>query len=335
MGRGIQKLKILILAMVLGLVLAITLTLPIYAADPDPPDNMQVESVTVCRHLLEEDDFLLAFHYNIHYDTGQPDAPANKVFTFRLFDSDGETQLGAIIPYPYYNAGYDQGVASFYFPAASAPDWEESYKVQISGNPEYFADPPVATYTLVLSDYCQFETQEENQTFLGNYLIDVALDLEINWDTYLIVASDMGMVLNETGENYFIGAITGLQYLAPQIFAVQIKNPEYEKTEWTEEKSEEYVTRFEDNWVGKSLKTFGEALHIQWNVLTGLGLTAIIIGLSVISFMSYATVKPAMVSAVLVLVGGTVLGWMSAAIMGVTSVIFALYLGYVWFFRHG
>lgn len=306
-----------------------------HRSDPPAPANMQVESAQVCRHLLEADDFLLVFHYNIHYSNGQPEDPANKVFTFRLLDTDGETHLGAIIPYVYYNAGYDQGCSAFYFPAADAPAWGLSYKVVIAGNPAYFANPPTASYTLVTSDYSQVETSEENQTILGNYVVDVAELLENNWATTLLTMSDMGTILNTSGEAYFRGAITGLQYMAPQIFAVQVTPPEYEETEWTKEKGEEYKGRFEDTWVGEGLAIAGDAFHVQWNVLTGLGMMAVILGLAIISYKSYATVKPAMVSAILVLLGGTVLGWVSAAIMGITTVLFGLFLGYVWFFRHG
>lgn len=335
LGRGITQ-RLSKVALVTGVVAILALASPVFAADPEPPDNLQIESVQVCRHLLEADDFLLAFHYNIHYDTGQPDDPANKVFTFRLLDSTEEQSLlGAAVPYAYHNAGYDMGCSSFYFPAATAPDWSGGYTVRISGNPEYWSTPPVANYTLVLSDYCQLETRQENQTVMGNYLISLAEKLENNWPADLVIQGDLGKVFNITGESYFMGSIPGLQYMCPQIFAVQVKVPEYVPTDWTEEQGLEYKSRFEGTWVGDALVGTGEALQIQWNVITGIGLIGLCIALSFVSYKYYATVKPAMLSSVLILIGGTMLGWMAHVFLGITSVIAALFTGYLWFFRHG
>jgi hypothetical protein len=306
-----------------------------YQSDPPAPTNMQFESVKVCRHLVEDDDFLLAFHYNIHYDSGQPDTPANKLFMFRMLDTGGTDYLGSIVPYAYNNSGYDQGCSAFYFPAADAPTWEEPYIIRISGNPEYFRDPPMANYTLVTSDYSQMETSEENQVLLGNYILDVARDLENNWDTTLLYEGDMGTVLNSTGEAYFRGSISGLQLMAPQIFSTQVTTPEYEETEWTEEQGQAYESRFEDTWVGRGLENLGDMLHMKWNVITGIMVLAAIVALAIFCQWRYATTKPALIGGILVMLGGTVMGWVAPAIMAIVTIFFALFLGYLWFFRHG
>jgi hypothetical protein len=336
MGRQIKSYYIL--SLWLGLILLLVMVLfPVVALadDPPAPTNLQIESVKVCRHVVEPDDFVLVFHYNIHYDTDQPDTPANKLFTFRLMDTDGIDQLGAIVPYAYYNSGYDKGCAAFYFPADDAPDWEQSYIVRISGNPEYFSSPPLVNRTLVTSDYSQMETTEENQIVLGNYIIGVATYIQTNWSITLIYSSDLGTILNSTGESYFRGAIPSLQVMAPQIFGVQVGTPQYTPTEWTQAQGSAYETRFEDTWVGKNLSYFGDQFHVRWTVITGILIFAIIVALAIVCQMRYGTVKPVMIGGILVMLGGTVMGWISAAIMAIVTIFFALFLAYVWFFRTG
>jgi hypothetical protein len=331
MGRQIKRIG-LILALIAG---SLLMAVPAYATDPPTPDNLQFESAMVFRHLIEDDDALFVFHFNIHYDSEQPDEPANHLFTFRLLETDGESQLGAVIPYAYYNAGYDQGCAAFYFPAAEAPTWGSAYILRISGNPEYFSTPPLCSHTLVASEYSQVDTQEENQTLLGNYILDAAADLEINWDTTLLYVTDLGMVLNSTGEGYFRGAIPGLAAMAPQIFPVQLLSPEYEDPGWTEEQGEAYAARFEDTWVGESLSRVGEDLHMGWNVITGILVFGVILALGIFCQYKYGTIKPIMIGGIAVMLGGTVMGWIAPAIMAIVTIFFALWLGYIWMFRHG
>jgi hypothetical protein len=335
MGRQVKKLNIIALAWIIALLLIGLFPLSAWA-DPPAPANLQIESAKVCRHLVEPDDFLAVFHYNIHYATeDQPDDPANKLFIFRLLDTNGVDHLAAIVPYAYYNSGYDQGCAAFYFPAAEAPDWEGAYIIRISGNPEYFSSPPLASHTLTASDYSQLETKQENQTLLGNYILDVARDLETNWSITLTYAGDLGTVFNSTGEAYFRGAIPSLQVMAPQIFAVQTLTPEYTPAEYTQAQGQAYETRFEDTWVGKNLKYFGDQFHVKWNVITGIMTLAVIIALAVFCQMKYGTVKPTMIGGALVMLGGTVMGWIAPAIMALVVIFFALFLGYVWMFRTG
>jgi hypothetical protein len=339
MGGQIKKLSIVTLGLVVALLAAGLFPMPAWA-DEAAPTNLQIESAKVFHHLVEDDDFLVVFHYNIHYATGQPSTPANKLFTFRLLDANAIDHLAAIVPYAYYNSGYDQGCAAFYFSKEKAADlglvWESSYIVRISGNPEYFSSPPVANRTLVISDYCQLETKKENQIALGNYIGEVARDLEVNWTVTLILAGGYGIVLNPTGEIYFSGAVPGLQVMTPQIFLIQTTNPTYEETTWTEEQGQKYVTRFEDTWIGKSLQSLGDMLHVQWNVITGIIVLLEIFGIAIFCQWRYGNIKPASVAGICLILGGTILGWWSPAIMAIITIfVGGLFLGYVWIFRHG
>ena len=305
-------------------------------ADPAAPTNLQFESVSVFHHVIEEDDFVLIFHYNIHYDASQPDESANKLFTFRLLDTNGIDHLGAVVPYAYYNSGYDQGCGAFYFSAEDAPAWEQAYVVRISGNPEYFSSPPLVSRTLILSDYSQLETQGENQAVLGNYIIEIGRDLETNWSAELLFVGDTGTMLNPTGESYFKGAITGLQAMAPQIFPIRTTSPQYEETEWTEAQGEAYRTRFLDTWFGEALQSLGNLFHVPWNFVSGMFIIVAVIVMAVFCQWQYGNVKAVAPAAVCLLLGGTVSGWWSPAILAIINIfVGGLFLGYVWMFRHG
>ena len=337
MGRQAKAKRLGVITLALAVALLATGLFPSPAwADLAAPTDLQIKSVKVFHSVIEDDDFVLVFHYNIHYDASQPEEPANAVFTFRLLDTDGATYLGAIVPYAYYNSGYDQGCAAFYFSQADAPDWEVAYVVRISGNPEYFASPPVASRTLVTSNYCQLETQEENQALLGNYVLDIARDLEVNWETKLTYTSDVGEVLNITGESYFRGAIAGLRSMAPQIFLIQTSSPDYEETAWTSAQGEEYKARFEDTSIGHTLQDIGDFFHVPWNVITGMMIVAGMFAVAVFCQWRYGNIKPTPVAGNCFMLGGTVMGWWSPAIMAIISLfIGGLFLGYVWIFRHG
>jgi len=338
MGREIKKWLYLFLVNTTALMLlAGFIARPALAADPALPDSFQIISVQVTHYVIEQNDFLLSFHYNIHYNNpaSQPTTPANKLFHFRLIDTDGSTQLGAIAPYPYQNSGFDQGVTAFYFPASTAPDWEQAYTLRMEGNPQYWTSPPVITYTLVASDYSQLTSKAENQTLLGNYLINIARDLEINWSTKLLIESSSGTVLNSTGDAYFRGTINGLQYMAPKIFASQSTNPIYEPETWTQAQGHVYEQRYAGTWIGDALEQLGATFHVQWNVITGIFIVLLILGIFIICQMKFSTSTPGIIAGSLILLMGAVMGWVAAAIMAITTILFAMYFGYVIFFRQG
>jgi len=66
----------------------------------DVPSPDQVSVACFCyRNLLETGDFFLLVNYNIVYSGGYPTVPASNVFTFRLFDPTGSTEIADALPY--------------------------------------------------------------------------------------------------------------------------------------------------------------------------------------------------------------------------------------------
>jgi hypothetical protein len=203
-------------------------------ADYTHPD-LDIKSVEIFRHLLDDDDFLLVTHYDIHYEGDIPEESAQTLFLFRLMD--GDTQLGVSLPFPYYSYGYEEGCASLYFTAADAPTWQGEYTLRLEGNPTQFDSPPVVTYDVGFYDYAAGDTQDDQRMFLKTKIFNVARDLEDDWGggIALISSTDVGDVLSATGEGYFRGAIRGLQSMCPALFAVKQSDPSYNYKIWGEE----------------------------------------------------------------------------------------------------
>lgn len=325
MGREIKKLNILILVTAFLLLLFCQ---PVLAADP--PDSLEILSAQAYRNLVKDGDMLIVFHYNIHYAT-TPDEPANDLFIFRVLSPDGE-ELGVVLAYAYYSKGYEQGGSAFYW-ETSTPTWGAANKVQIVGNPSQFSPPPELNYILSPSDYCGSTLKEENQKALADYLIDMARDLEVNWDKYLIGETQAGTVLNEDGEAYFRGAIPGLQVMCPQIFYIQSITPEYEERDWETGQATTYVERYKGTWVGDALDGVGDLLHVEPTMITGGFILLAMLGTMVLSHKFFDTTTPGLVLGLCLFVMGGVLGFIPMAMIALGSLAIAMFLLYVFFFK--
>lgn len=319
--------KRIVAPLILALIM-LSVAIPVYAAD-----YQKILSAGVYRNLLEADDMLVVFHYDLHYDT-VPATPVNKYFHFQLLDAAGVNVLATATPYIYYNNGYDEGSGCFYFAAADAPGWGDPYIIRIKGNPEYHVAPiPAATHTLTDADYCAFVTREEIRGALGEYILGVAHSLQADWVVEMTINSDLGEILTSPAASYFQGTIEGIQYMSPQIFAVQesapiIPTPLHPGTA----QADAYASRFAGTFIGDFMASglFG----IPGNVVTGLGIAFLGLGAFVLSARMFQTTIPGMVAAYVLVLMGFTMGFMNAAIFGICTLLAAIYAGYIVFFRH-
>ena len=166
-------------------------------------------------------------------------------------------------------------------------------------------------------------------------MLDIAVQLETNWDTQLLYPATLGVVLYSTGETYFRGAIPGIQAIAPQIFAIQTTAPEYPETEWEEAQGKAYEERWEGTWLGNTLEDWGNLFHVKWNVMTSLLILGEIIGIAIWCQVKYGNVKPLSISSDILIISGTILGWVAPALLAITTILLALVAGYPLMFRHG
>lgn len=303
------------------------------AADPASPDELEILSVFVAQNLWQDGDYLLVFHYNISYAT-PPATPANDLFHFRLLDTDGVTVLGAADPYAYNSGGYYEGAGGLYFNPGDTPTWEDPVVFQIRGNPEYWSSPPSTSYTLTVSDYSQFEMPWDNQEVLGDYIIEVAMSIEIDWDVIMLTESEVGTVLSTTGETYFRGTIKGLHLMAPQLFAISITDPDYTPSDYDTDRADEYISRWDGTWMESAIDGIRD-LGFEPTLITGM-VTLLLIGfMFAISHTIWGTTDPAFNAGIIVFFMSYLMGFMAAAVMALVTVFAGIYIVYIWMFRHG
>src|SRR3990172_6327807 len=158
----------LLLRIISAIAIFLVMAVPVFAVDP--PGSISVISAKVTRFLVEENDMLIVFHYNLDY-ASIPDEPASDTFSFRLYDTDGTTLLLSAIPYVYLNNGYGQGVSAFYFSAEDAPTWGGAYIINIVGSPAYFDPLPTPyNYPIASGDYVTVTSQSANRSALKSYI---------------------------------------------------------------------------------------------------------------------------------------------------------------------
>jgi hypothetical protein len=110
---------------------------PAAAVDSASPTTFSIIDAAAYHNLYELGDSLYIFHYNIYYASDQPITPADRLFLYRLMDTDGTTQLGSTVPYPYNNSGYDEASAAFILQLMLPPPGRHII-IRIEGNPQYW-----------------------------------------------------------------------------------------------------------------------------------------------------------------------------------------------------
>lgn len=304
------------------------------------PDTLNIISVSATRNLVETGDLLITVHYDIAWTVAAdyPDDPASDTFIIQLLTTDKAT-IASINPYPFntngdYGAGYDEGVASFYFSASKVSAlglvWGTPYIVRISTELS-FVDPVEAfEHAISDNDYC---SDTDNRTYLADWVIDTAQSLEVNWgaaDALTTVSIDT--VLSEIGESYFGRVIYGLRDMCPGLFMATIQPPEYTESTWTGTKQAEW----DGQWDGTPLEPFIDGIEgltgnfkLTGNVLTIMGALV----LMVVSFGMFSVARPGLLAGYMLLPVSTELGFFEYSLLGTISFGFIIFLGWKIFIK--
>ncbi len=337
MGRQNQNHpnKIVKLAGPLVIAVAMLLGTAVPVCAVDAPTSLSIEGVKVVRHVIEDDDFALAVHYNIDYGT-LPNESAADLFHFNAFDIMGDN-IGSVEPYGYNDKGYGEGIVLFYWAAANAPTWQSALNIKVTGNPAaaWSGAVPETTRTLLVSDYSSSTTQEGNQTVLYNFMINSVKSIEVAWGLSLI-DYDVRSVLNSVGETYVRGSIPGIHVMAPDLFAIKENTPNYTKRTWTTTLFDFYKNRWAGTAVGTALngmgRLTGDADNWQW--ATGILTVLLIIGFFFLSHKWFSETRPAIAAGINMLVGGAVMGFVSPLLIALPTVLAGLFIGYALIFRN-
>lgn len=245
----------------LAVITVLMATAPAYAADEDP-DSVSLYDIKVYRHLNQDDDWLAVVPYSIPY-TVEPDDSIDKTFIFRLIDSDGVTELGSVLAFPYINGGYGDGVVSFYFGPDDAPTWDTEYTIRVDENPSAFETPLTWSFTVSSSAYSTYDTQEGNRALLQANIIAICRDLEISWSIELLGESEVSTVLNEYGEAYFRNSIIGLQAMCPSLFSVEITPVTPERRSWDYTFAEAFATKYAGTFWANAMTGFAGLFNVD------------------------------------------------------------------------
>lgn len=314
-------------ALILIVTTAILSVLPTIAlADLAQPDTFTILSARAATDMLEDGDLLIAAHYEIAWDDegDYPDDRCTQTFICRLMNTTETASLGTATLYSYYNRGYDQGIISLYFSAEDAPTYGEPYVIRLEGNPSYYADAPLMKRIVADSDYYDGTGAEDNDHWMGEWIVDVLLDIEHNWDAYegLLVA---GNSLNSLGELYVNAAIPGLPAMAPSIYPLEVTAPEFTPGTWDHNKTTEYHDQWDGTIVEDAFDGLGE-LFGDYQIGTNFFCVGIMLAIMIASFSMFTNARPGLLIGFIVPVLGVPLGLFMPALLAVITFVFVVYM---------
>jgi len=319
-------------AILLPVVILFGLALPVLATDP-PDSAPTISDVHANVYLIESGDVLIYGKYNIPYATLPPD-DAGQTYIFRLLDTDGVTPLGVVTPFPQFDNGYNEGVFGFYFSAADNLTVDQSYIIRIGQNPAFFDSPQTYDYSMSVSEWTSATSKDDNRAELTISIISLAGDLESAHDVDLLESSVGGTVLSDPiGENYFRGAIYGLQAMCPDLFLVQSLAWDTTDQDWNTTEFDEYGTRFSGTFIGtasdNTSATFGLSTPSLMTIIFAL---PIIITLVIVSSIKFKKAEPGWLATCLVLIMVALMGWFDMALFALVYQLMVMYIGYLWFY---
>ena len=334
----LHRAKTIRIALVVAILIVwtvILLPLPVFAAIANPDTAPTVWDVHVNQNVISTGDIVFTGLYNIPYAT-PPTVTADQTFIIRLMDPTGTTDLGSVAPFNYngYHNGYNQGAFSLYFAAGNALTWGTTYVIQIAENPSQFASPLKWNTSLTAGMYTSVTTQTDNQTDLASQMFTIGSVLATDFNEKLFTLAGSRQVLTADGEIYFRGAINGLQSMAPALFAIQQNTLDLSSTAWTTSSTwTNYLTRFNNTWVGAAMTATGNQFGMSGNMVMGLIfiVPACMIFL-ILSAKRFNTTDPGLVACSVVLEMGTVMGWVSIALFATTFQLMGIYIAYLFFF---
>lgn len=294
-----------------------------------PSSTPTLSPVHANRNLIETGDRLIYAYYTIPY-TVTPTVAIDETFIFRFLGTDGVTELGSVLAYPYNDSGYGSGVIAFYFNAADALTWGAAYTIRLSGNPGQFTVPPTYDFPVPASAWTSLTTQADNQDDVANKILAMALDLEVAWSATLTDQTEVGTVLSTTGESYFRNAIPGLQSMAPDLFYLKIENPTYTNRTWGTNQATTYANRFDGTWVGDGIDAVAGMFKLEFSYIGGAFILIACVFALIASVKLTESPNAGLVNSMLIMIVGVLLGWVPWAIASIVTIMCAMYVIY-WF----
>lgn len=300
-------------------------------------DSLAINSVTAFRHLIEENDLLVLVHYDIEY-ASIPTENADQLYLLRMFESG--TQVGVDLPYVFGDQrGYNEGVGGFYWSASgSQPEWGGAHTIVLQGNPTVWGDVESwkVTETMGDADWSNYNTTDENRTFLYLTALSIASSIETDWGETLIVSGSLGDQLNDTGSAYFNGAIPAMSLMCPDVFSVVETYPDWPDREWNRDYADEISDTADNSPIGELVNIIERNFNVSYRAAGSLLIFiifAVVVMLTVVRYQGQG--DEGILVGLPVILMGVRLGLLSMSVWGIITLMCIMLLGYVLFFRHG
>lgn len=230
------------LGVVMGVLLSLLWVHPAYAIS-SAYTSLSISGIDAYHNCLETDDVLIAVHYTMTYATNPTETIDQSMVGRFLSPTDAEMQN--VTAYPYYNDGYTSGIFRFYWPAATAPDWDTldtaGYTVQFAGNPTLSWSGAIPLVSVVSITKKGSATLQATSVLLGAHVLVWANQLSSIWSVLLTAQAGGNTVLSDYGEQYFGTSIPELRSVCPQIFSTGLSAPSYDEKTENATKATEYA----------------------------------------------------------------------------------------------
>lgn len=325
-----------LIALLLASLVIVLLPYLVYAIGA--PSTLQINSVYAYQHLLEDNDQLYLVEYTLDYGTN-PDEPISEAYLGRLMQ--GSSELGNIAPYAYYDGGYDQGIFSVYFTAASVPAWSGNYTMRLEGNPtlSWLASDNVTAIPVPTTGVSSFDvwststSQATTEEELTARLLYIADQLELAWGVDLVETTATGTKLTAYGESYFCNAVENLRAACPDMFSASVSVPEFPEREH----ERTFLNYLENQWGGTWVEEWAQGyagwLGMQQLLFTSLAFMLFVVIMLVFAAQYTMSVKPLMLMAAVLMIYGARIGMLAGIVPFAIAFLAALGVGYFFFYR--
>lgn len=339
MGLGITRRAQTAATIITGICAFFLITVTADAGAGPPPSYLDIEDACVVSNVVDSGtvpaEWLVVTMYDVSWSgtTNYPSSPINDNIVIQFMDDVGTSVYAMTTAYPYYNNGYDKGVAAFYFNPVEVSaynlSWEHQYRIRISTMPGTFTSAKSGNYIIPSSDYCTDgpNSVAANRSFLGDYLLEVAHLLEVNWGfTAGLTTISVDEVLSEYGEEYYLRAIDpNLRSMCPDIFLASDNIPPFTERVWSGSHATELETQFDDGTptlINNFYDSLGQNKSLVLNGMT----VMIVIALMVISGIVLGDLLPGLLGGcTYVLMVSVDLGWFHIAIYSIILFLFVVY----------
>ena len=332
MGKKVTR---TIQTIICGICIWCGITAIAYAQDT-VPDTLTIESSAIATNLADTGDYLFICQYDCSWalEANYPDDPISEKLVVQLLNQSGSIVYATTSPYPYYNNGYDNGIASIYLnPVAAAAygiKWEGQYILRIITNPGAFTTISYE-YILPSNEYCTSGTTSRaaNRNWVADYCRNTAKTLEVNWGiAYALTTQSINEVLSEYGEQYYGRAIPGLKTLCPDLYLVTENVSPFTEHVY----GGTHATALQDQWSGQdNLVTDG--MESAGNLIGGgdsvfamnMLSMGVVLALLLVTGAAFKAMGPGMLGGAVFMMIFMDLGWLVVLLLGIIWFLYAAY----------